>query len=159
MSIRKFFIRNSTVLIPKLHSEVAAVAAIEGVAYTSERNEVGVDFMSDPSAPLMTQVQSIITAHDATDYEAISRTADYADLLAMAEQGLAQIVTDLSDVQAGTTAANADKVTLTGTPTQAQVLSVVRRMLDRELVLYADCQHILTRQNKIIRVLRHVVKS
>lgn len=159
MSVRKFYPRVGGVLLLKLDAEIRAVATIDGVAFDSVQQQVGVDYVSAPSAPLETQVQGVITSHDPTDYEAQATATDYAALLAMAEAGLTQIANDLSDVAAGITAANADKVTLTGAPTQAQVLAVVRRMIDRELVLYADLDHVLSRQDKIIRVLRHVVKS
>jgi uncharacterized protein (UPF0261 family) len=159
MTTRIAFPRIGAVLAAKLDGEVAAIAQIEGVSFSSQLQQVAVDFVTEPSPAVQTQVQAVITAHDPTDTEAVLRTTDYADLLAMAESGLTQIAADQADVQAGLTAANADKTSLVGSPTQAQVLAVVRRMVDRELVLYADLNHILTRQDKIIRVLRHVVRS
>lgn len=160
MSTRIYFNRNGGVLIAKIDAEIRAVyAQIEGVANDPANNRVGVDFVVVPSAQVQTQIQTAVTNHDPTDFEEQSRVTDYAALLAMADAGIAQIATDLSDLQAGIAAVNADKVTLTGTPTQAQVLSVVRRILDRELVLYADLDHVLNRQDKVIRVLRHTVKS
>lgn len=146
---------------PKIEGEIKAVyAQVEGWSNDRANDRLGVDFTVDPPASVLAQIQAVVTAHvDTTAQDEAAREADYAALLAMADAGIAQIANDLSDLQAGVAAVNADKVTLTGTPTQAQVLGVVRRVLDRELVLYADLDHVLNRQDKVIRVLRHVAKG
>ncbi len=70
-----------------------------------------------------------------------------------------QIAATLGDAQAGQTAAQADQVTLTGSPTQAQVLSVVRRIVDREVIGYTRKQQELNREDQMVSALERVIRE
>lgn len=160
MSDRRWFTRSGDVLLLKLRDEIRAIVPdVEGPAWRSSTNEVGVDFFSEPSPAVLTQVQTVITAHDPTDYEAQAKTTDYADLLAMAESALTQIASDLGVVASDLTVNSADATALVAASTLAAVKPIVNNMLTRQDHLLIGIQRILNRQDKIIRVLRHVVKS
>lgn len=151
MSIRLHFERIGGVYLNKLETEIRAIVAIDGVAYNSKLNTVGVDFVLQPDNALRAQVQNIITAHDLVAYEEQlraeeqSRIADYSALAAMAEAGLTQIANDRAALAADVTA-------LAAAATLVAVKPIVSDMLTR-------LDNLNVRQDKIIRVLRHVVKG
>lgn len=146
MTTRIYFNRVGPVLLNKIESEIRAVYnEIDGIANDQANNRIGIDFIIVPSAQIQTQLQSIIVAHDATDYEEQEKITDFASLQQMAAAALTQILNNYNDNQADITA-------LAAATTLAQVKPIVTRMLNREASS-------LTREDKIVRVLKHLVRQ
>ena len=75
MGIRHEF---DTAIADVLHSGlfaelVAAGLSIEGTSWNGSTGQVGVDFVSEPTAQDITDAQAVIDAHDPTDFEALAK--------------------------------------------------------------------------------------
>src|SRR5574341_901614 len=126
MGQRIYFVRVDFVLLNKLYDEIAAITNIEGVAdEVMSQQRVGVDFLSEPDSILQDQVQSIITAHDPTDFVVQLRQADYNNLVNEA----ANIIQQLN---AGINANLNDQTALVSATTFAIAKPIVANMLNRE---------------------------
>jgi hypothetical protein len=72
MATRLWFSRFASVVCERLENELKSEGFnIEGVAYRSLTSQVGVDFIVTPDAAGLALAQSVIDAHDGTDYDTI----------------------------------------------------------------------------------------
>lgn len=146
MSTRRYFQTSlANVLLNKLQGELLSAGLfVDGVANDLINARIGVDFVTDPVANDLIIAQSVIDSHDPIDYELQLAQTDYTTFLNMVGAGLTQIANDI-------TANDGDISALAAASTLAAVKPIVANMLTR-------FDHILNRQNKIIRAIRHVTK-
>lgn len=146
MSARIYFSKIGPTLTVKLDAELrAAGLAIDGVSYAPQKagQEVGVDFQATPTAPQLAQAQSLVTAHDATDYEAQATATDSTDFKATLAASLASLDSDEAAIATDITA-------LAAATTLAQVKPIVSNMLQRQARTVVGFRRMLF-------VLRHLI--
>ncbi len=143
MSIRKYYPKVGQVFIEKLHTEIRAICAIDGVAFDGAQGQVGVDYVDAPSSQLEIQVAAAITNHDATDYEAIATETDKADFASTLASSLAALDSD-------ETAIASDLTALAAAGTFAAAKPILQRTLERQTRTIVGFR-------RIVKVLRHLI--